>query len=139
MLIVSILLVFWSGYIDHSEDQETVLDAFNFPSDSLDFDMQKWSNPTDSMSNMRQYMLKDLTANHLKEGLDTMVIKDLLGEPLPWPRSSKKYFYSIEQESYKPMYLVITWDDNGKTLGHAIRPLDNSEDQLVISALQPIP
>lgn len=133
------LLVFWGGYIDHSEDQASVSDTFNFPNDSLDFDTHNWiNNPSDSLANMRQYMLKDLTNNHLKEGLDTAVIKDLLGDPLPWPRASQKYFYLVDHESTHPLYLVITWDEHGKTLNHAIRPLDNTESQLVVGDVQPL-
>ena len=135
LLIVSMFLIFWNGYIHHPENEQGVSDVFSFPEDSLNFDMHNWTDPSDSLASVRQYMLKDLINNHLKEGLDTLVIKDLLGEPLPLPRTAQKHYYHIQHESVTPLYLVIDWDQNGKATKYSIRTLQEEERHWVAGDL----
>jgi hypothetical protein len=83
--------------------------------DKLKFDKKLWTINWDIHQigeNSRHYMLDDLLDNHLKIGMDSIKVKNLLGEP---ERDfGFSYNLGIYKSSFDPTFLILEFDDKGK-------------------------
>lgn len=62
--------------------------------------------------NDRHFMLEDLTDNHLKIGMDSIAIKELLGEP---ERDfGFSYNMGLYRSGFDPTFLILDFDSKGK-------------------------
>lgn len=81
--------------------------------DSLKFNSDEWKRHKDDYEVIRPYVLDDLMKNVLKQGMDSIEVKDLIGQP--YRRENKDFYYKIGIfAGMEPTYLVIEFDKNGK-------------------------
>lgn len=87
-------------------------EGFNF---KRPFDQQQWSaaRPNEPATmRTRLLMLEDLLENHLKTGMDSLAIKEILGEP------EREYGFSYRlgklTEGMDRVYLILDFDGAGK-------------------------
>lgn len=61
---------------------------------------------------IRLLMVDDLMENHLKTGMDSSAVKEMLGEP------ERKYGFSyglgMLTPGMDPLYMILSFDTNGK-------------------------
>jgi hypothetical protein len=79
------------------------------------FDAQLWKSVEDqdqSKMRIRLLMVDDLMENHLKTGMDSSAVKEMLGEP------ERKYGFSyglgMLTPGMDPLYMILSFDTNGK-------------------------
>lgn len=85
--------------------------------EKLKFNKQRWAihwKEHQGGENIRPQMLDDLLKNHLKVGMDSMVIKDLLGEP----ERDFGFSYNLGyyESGFDPTFLILDFDKSGKLL-----------------------
>ena len=82
--------------------------------DSLKFDSEEWKKERDYYEEIRPYMLKDLMTNILSVGMDSTMVKELLGET--WgPHDNRWWDYRLGvYREMEASYLQIEFDDKGK-------------------------
>ncbi|MFN8335980.1 MAG: hypothetical protein U0U09_12705 [Cyclobacteriaceae bacterium] len=83
--------------------------------DEQPFDAQAWkavSNAEPGKKRVRMLMLDDLMENRLKTGMDSITVKEMLGEP------DRAHGFSYDMGELAPgidiVYLILTFDGNGK-------------------------
>lgn len=79
------------------------------------FSSEEWKAVTDSEPSkrrVRMLMLDDLMTNRLKKGMDSVAVKEMLGEP------DRQHGFSYDLGELAPgidvVYLVLKFDSNGK-------------------------
>ncbi len=86
-----------------------------FDEDKLKFDKQLWTINWDKYEtgeNERHYMLNDLIKNHLIIGMDSVEVKQLLGEP---ERDfGFSYNLGLYRSGFDPTFLILDFDTKGK-------------------------
>lgn len=94
----------------------------NFPShrplntDSLKFNSKEWTRQLDYYEEIRPYMIGDLMKNVLVHGMDTLQVKELLGERMGWG-DERTYYYKLgAYREIEASYLVVEFDENGKLI-----------------------
>lgn len=108
-VIIVILGVIWIspiGQFIRSADLEE--DRQKFDKDLWTINWPKYKNE----ENDRHFMLTDLTENHLRIGMDSIAVKELLGEP------ERDFGFSYNLGLYKsgfdPTFLILEFDEKGK-------------------------
>jgi len=90
------------------------------------FDRQQWieagQNTKPLALRTRLMMLDDLMNNHLKKGIDSVAVKEILGEP----ERQYGFSYSIGTlvEGMELMYLVVEFDSTGRSTAYQVKPED---------------
>jgi hypothetical protein len=91
--------------------------------DEKPFDKQQWTEAKHSTEPLalrsRLLMVDDLMNNHLKKGLDSVAVKDMLGEP----ERQYGFSYSIGMltEGMDAMFLIVAFDSTGRATAYQIK------------------
>jgi hypothetical protein len=115
-MAIILALWFWQYNKDWNQFNRTEKD---YKEDSLAFDSQRWKRMG---REDKHYMIKDLLERHLKPGMDSFQVQNLLGQPLPQP--NRKVGWSYELGYYRdldPVYLEIKWDAAGRLQSVAVQ------------------
>lgn len=88
---------------------------YSYEEDKLKFDKKQWTinwKKYESGENDRHYMLNDLVNTQLTIGMDSVEIKELLGDP------ERDFGFSYNLGLYRsgldPTFLILEFDKNGK-------------------------
>jgi hypothetical protein len=83
--------------------------------DKQKFDKRRWTvnwSKYKNDENDRHFMLTDLTENHLRIGMDSTEIKELLGEP---ERDfGFSYNLGLYRSGFDPTFLILEFDEKGR-------------------------
>lgn len=108
-------LVIFGGVLLYFSPIGQFVMAYDDHEDKLRFDKKRWTvnwNIHQMGENDRHYMLDDLVDNHLAIGMDSIKVKELLGEP------ERDFGFSYNLGLYRsgldPTFLILEFDDNGK-------------------------
>jgi hypothetical protein len=89
--------------------------SFDYDEDRDKFDKEAWAINWTKYTydeNGRHFMLEDLKDNYLQVGMDSIAVKNLLGEPeRDFGFSYNLGFY---QSGFDPTFLILDFDEEGK-------------------------
>jgi len=109
IVIIVILGVIWISPIGQ------FIRSADLKEDRQKFDKKLWTinwPKYKNDENDRRFMLTDLTKNHLRIGMDSIEVKELLGEP------ERDFGFSYNLGLYKsgfdPTFLILEFDEKGK-------------------------
>jgi hypothetical protein len=87
----------------------------DYEEDKQKFDKELWTISWDrgrNDENDRHFMVTDLIENHLKVGMDSVEVKNLLGEP---ERDfGFSYNLGLYRSGFDPTFLILQFDQRGK-------------------------
>ena len=109
------ILIILGGLLFYISPIGQFIMSYDDHEDKLKFDKKLWTVNWDIHQigeNDRHFMLDDLVKNHLTIGMDSIKIKELLGEP------ERDFGFSYNLGLYKsgldPTFLILVFDDKGK-------------------------
>jgi hypothetical protein len=103
--LIAILIIGIFVSCNRIQDDE---DKFVFDKMAWDINWRKHQ----SGENDRHFMLEDLKKNHLKIGIDSIDVKNILGEPERDFNFS--YNLGLYKSGFDPTFLILEFDKNGK-------------------------
>lgn len=93
------------------------------------FNQQQWKDARDAEPQVlraRLLMLEDLMENHLKNGLDSMTVKDMLGEPER--QAGFSYALGTLTPGMDNVFLIVQFDGAGKVSDLVVKGEKNLEE-----------